>query len=109
MATAASIRISPGDYSQQVTTLDAAITVVEVAAGFASVTVQPSAAAGCYVILEGAVQAAAIGVYAADLAARQSCVITGADCGSRIGGAFSFGVARNSSTDATISISGSRL
>lgn len=94
MATAAAIRLTRDDRCQIVTTSDAALTVVTCSEEISEVLVQMTSAAGGYVQVEGAVQAAAVDTAAVELTASGSWVVTSHACGSGGNDDWSFGVAR---------------
>lgn len=96
MATAAGCRLSRSDYGNVITTSDANQSLITCSADIAAVTVQPTSAAGCYVIVEGQAQDAAVPSSGRlELVALGSVVVTPEDCGSGSGQAWSFGVARS--------------
>jgi hypothetical protein len=92
---AAGISLSRGDYANLITTDDANQSLISCSSDIRSVTVQPTTA-GCYVIVEGQAQAAAVPSSGrVELVALGSVVVTPEDCGSGVGQAWSFGVARS--------------
>ncbi len=106
MATAA-VRISrrnsePGE----VTTVDALLTEVAVDAVFASVTVQLTSTAGGRVQRRGGSQGGAVATGAAYLSAGGSAIVKAEDCGAGGGQAWSFWIARSTSTNATFTLGG---
>lgn len=105
---AAGISLSKRPYTGIITTDDANQSLISCSADIRSVTVQPTSAAGCYVITEGQTQGAAVPSSGrAEVAAGGSAVVTPNDCGSGVGQAWSFGVARVSA-GAVIHVLGSQ-
>jgi hypothetical protein len=92
---AAGIALSRGDYAGVVTTDDANQSLISCPPELRSVTVQPTSAAGCYVITKGQSQGAAVPSSGRlELVALGSVTVTPNDCGSGVGQAWSFAVAR---------------
>lgn len=96
MATADAVSLTRSDYAGVVTTLDANQSLISCSSDLREVTVQPTSAAGCYVVVKGAAQAAAVPSSGRiELVGLGSVVVTPEDCGSAVGQAWSFGVARS--------------
>ena len=92
---AAGISLSKRPYTGIVTTDDANQSLISCSGDIRSVTVQPTSAAGCYVITEGQAQGAAVPSSGrVEVVALGSVVVTPNDCGSGVGNAWTFGVAR---------------
>lgn len=105
---AAGLSLSRGDYVGVVTTDDANQSLVQCPPEIRSVLVQPTSAAGCYVVVKGPAQGAAVPASGrVELVALGSLVVTPNDCGSGVGQAWSFSVAR-SSVGAVIHLLGSQ-
>jgi hypothetical protein len=93
---AAGISLSRGDYAGAITTDDGNQSLISCSADIRSVTVQPTSAAGCYVVVKGQSQGAAVPSSGrVELTALGSVVVSPEDCGSAVGQAWSFGVARS--------------
>jgi hypothetical protein len=92
---AAGIALSRGDYAGIITTDDANQSLISCSADLRSVTVQPTSAAGCYVIVKGQAQGSAVPSSGRiEVVALGSVTVTPNDCGSGVGQAWSFAVAR---------------
>lgn len=92
---AAGISLSRGDYAGIITTDDANQSLISCSADLRSVTIQPTTAAGCYVVVKGQVQGSAVPSSGRlEVMALGSVTVTPTDCGSGVGQAWSFGVAR---------------
>lgn len=92
---AAGISLSRGDYAGVITTDDANQSLISCPPELRSVTVQPTSAAGCYVVVKGQSQGAAVPSSGRiEVVALGSVVVAPEDCGSGVGNAWSFSVAR---------------
>ena len=92
---AAGLSLSRRPYSGVCITDDANQSLISCSAELRSVTVQPTSAAGCYVIVEGQAQGSAVPSSGRiEVVALGSVTVTPNDCGSGVGQAWSFSVAR---------------
>lgn len=107
MATADGVSLTISSSAQRLTTTDAAASLVSVDPAFRAVLVQVSDAAGGHVFPVGVVQGDAVGTQARiTLAALGSVEVVPEMCGKGPGVAWSFAVARSSSTDAVFNLIG---